>query len=335
MAFSKMSVVICMASVTLMTGCSSLTPNQQASSYTTSVRPVMTEYSQALSCVGSLIDKSRVAPLKVYIRDIKDETVPTDFRSRRLSKGGAWWFHTAIDKMQSRRVSSLVKLPPQSRRAKMNLLILSGAWTQDDLKVGSSGSDLGLKNLGGGMLDSLGWFRKKQASVIAGDFVSMKNNQVTHASAISLAVNNSDNSYKLRIDDGSRRLDLGLSGEVNEGPQFAQRRIVEAATLVHLARAFKVDYRPCMEQQWSNPAYYQKQMRAYMVASKKGQNKYMQKALLAAGYYTGQVDGLWGSQSEKALNRFMLRKGMVASGRPSAQTYGLLIKHIGVRKSKK
>lgn len=335
MALSKMPVVMCMASVTVMTGCSSLTPNQHASSYATSVKPVMTEYSQALSCVGGLIDKSRAAPLSVYVRDIKDDTVPSRHRDRRLSKGGAWWFHTAIDKMQSRRVTSLVKLPPQSQRGKMNLLILGGAWTQDDIKVGSSGSSLGLKNLGGGMFDNLGWFRKTQASVIAGDFVSMKNNQVTHASAISLALNSSDNSYKLRIDDGSRRLDLGLAGEVNEGPQFAQRRIVEAAALVHLARAFKVDYRPCVEQQWSNPAYYQKQIRAYMAASKKGQNKRMQKALLAAGYYTGQIDGLWGAQSERSLNRFMLRQGMVASGKPSAHTYGLLIKHIGVRKSKK
>lgn len=320
------SALVCAMSLTFLGGCSSLTANQHASRYETDVKPVMTEYSHALSCVGELIDSSTAEPLMVYVRDIDDETVPSRYRERRLSKGGAWWFHTAIDKMQSERVTSTLKSPSKKQRKNGHFLVLSGAWTQDDIEVGNNGQNIGFNNLGGGILDRFGWFNNQQTSVIAGDFVSTKEGNVIHASAISLAVNGSDNSYELRIDDGSRRLDMGLTHEVNEGPQFAQRRIAEAAALVHVARAFDIDYKSCLQQDWSNPSHYKSKMNHYITSSTQEQHEQMQSALSAAGYYSGDIDGKWGLQSKQALNVFLAEQRLVPGGNPSAHVYGLLIK---------
>lgn len=53
----------------------------------------------------------------------------------------------------------------------------------------------------------------------------------------------------LEVEDGDRKLSLDFSQHHNEGPQFAQRRIAEAAVMVHMARAFGVDYQPCIAQE--------------------------------------------------------------------------------------
>lgn len=127
---------------------------------------------------------------------------------------------------------------------------------------------------------------------------------MVHASAISLALNNSDDSYELRIDDGSSRLDLGLSNEVNEAPQFAQRRIAEAAALVHITKAFNIDYRSCVTQAWSNPAHYQEKMQRYMSASQEQRYSYIQQALAHARYYHHTVDGKWGAKRTSVKSVF-------------------------------
>lgn len=327
MVSHKSSIMICALSSTVLGGCSTLTSNQYPSNYQNDVNPVMTEYSQALACVGDLVNESDKGPLTIYVRDIEDETVPSRFRERRLSKGGAWWFHTAIDKMQSDRISSTTSSPGKKQREKDNYLILSGAWTQDDHGIGRNGKSVGFNNLGNGILDRFGWSNSQETSVIAGDFVSTIDNKVVHASAISLAVSGSNNNFELRIDDGSRRLDLGLTDVVNEGPQFAQRRIAESAALVHVAAAFDLDYRSCVQQGWSNPSDYQADMNDFMTSSQEQQSTLVQAALSDAGFYIGEIDGKWGKQSERALNMFMLDKNLTPSGKPTPEVYGMLLKN--------
>ena len=118
-----------------------------------------------------------------------------------------------------------------------------------------------------------------------------------------------------------------MTNEVNEGPQFAQRRIAEAAVLVHVARAFNIDYRECVTQDWANPKHYQQQMKAYLSAPVKDQHRWFQQALSEAGYDPGGIDGIWGRQSENALLAFQSSQGIAPTGMPSAQLYGLLLAH--------
>jgi hypothetical protein len=87
---------------------------------------------------------------------------------------------------------------------------------------------------------------RRSFDVIAGDFVSSRSGQVTHAAAISVVVSSSRAGMNLEVEDGNRTLSLDFSQQSNDGPQFAQRRIAEAAVMVHMARAFGVDYRPCI-----------------------------------------------------------------------------------------
>ena len=207
------------------------------------VTPVRTEHSDALACLGRLIDRSGRPTLVIHVEDIADRTVPERFEGRRLSGGASWWLHTAIGKIGSKRVVSTTESP--SRREKTRHLVLAGAWTQDDLKVGRSGAEFSalLSRIG------LGLGARRSYDIIAGDFVSSRNGRVVHATGISLQVGAGEAGMNLRIDDGNRRFEFGLTDEVNEGPQFAQRRITEAAALVHIAEAFGVDYRKCLAAQ--------------------------------------------------------------------------------------
>lgn len=202
---------------------------------------VATEHSEALACLGRMIDRSRAPALTVRVTEIRDRTVPTRFESRRLSSGASWWLHTAIGKLGTARVSSVMgdagKPLPGGRT-----LVISGAWTQDDLAVGRIAGEIG------GVLSKLGLElgASRSHDVIAGDFVSSRNGRVLHATAISVSVRSDRSGLDLRIDDGQRELAVGFSGSRQEGPQFAQRRITEAAALVHVARAYGLDYRRCL-----------------------------------------------------------------------------------------
>ena len=331
MTVKRCAILTAGLAMLLSTGCSHLTTNAQASLFESDVQSVMTEYSQALSCLGDLIDASDEPAMTVFVDNIKDETVPRRFDKRRLSRGGAWWFHTAIVKMQSDRVTSVVSHASRKKHTNGTHLVLSGAWTQDDLEVGRGQQGIDWRNKGAGYLEALGLSRNREVSVIAGDFLSTVNGKVVHASAISLAVGGSRDGFELRIDDGSRSLDVGVISEVNEGPQFAQRRIAEAAALVHVARAFDIDYRDCVKQDWANPRYYQQQMQAYRSAPVRERHRRFQRALTNAGYNPGGIDGVWGKNSEMALLQFQSKRGIAPTGVPSAQLYGLLLAHSSAR----
>ncbi len=249
----KTSIFTVVSSTVMLSGCHTLQTNPRVSQYESPVNQVMTEYSGILACLGEKIEAADVTPIEVYIRDIEDETVPTRFKERRLSKGAAWWFHTAIGKLETDKVTSITKRPPKKQRSKPDHIEISGAWTQDDSQIGVNSKNIGFDNLNGGILDRFGWFDRDEWSVIAGDFVSTIDGKVVHSSAIALTVKESGQDYNLRIEDGSRRFDFGFSSEANEGPQFAQRRIVEAATLVHISHTLQIDYGPCVVEPLGEP----------------------------------------------------------------------------------
>lgn len=308
-------------------GCENLALNSRASGFDREVRPVMTEHSLALACLGEMVDQTGADAITVYITDIDDETVPRLFRQRRLSHGGAWYLHTAIGKMQSERVVSTIKRFSRKDPPGEPHLVLSGAWTQDDLAVGSSDQGVEVDKRGSGNFDAFDWRRQRQVSVIAGDFVSAVDGRVVHASAISVSVGSRRDGMDLRIDDGDWRLDFALLSESNDGPQFAQRRIAEAAALVHVARAFDVDYRPCIERASVNPGLWGAELQRFLSQSRGERYRLMQEALADAGFDPGAIDGIWGDRSARAMMRFQSRQGLPPTGAPSAELYGLLLQH--------
>ncbi|MFU2486272.1 peptidoglycan-binding domain-containing protein [Thauera sp. WH-1] len=304
-------------------GCATLV-NEQASGYRSPVSPVMTEHSLALSCLGGLIERSARPTLTVFVEDVPDTTVPRSFEERRLSSGGAWWLHTAINRLGTAKVRSA-----SAERAKPrgNHIVLEGAWTQDDADVGKGGVDArGRRRTGSGLLDLAFGFQRR-ADVIAGDFLSSRDGHVLHASAISVAVNASNAGLDLRIEDGRNSVGVELGTSSSDGPQFAQRRIAEAAVLVHVAHAFNVDYRPCIEHAWARPGSYEANVQAYARMSAGERHRAVQQALARAGHAPGTADGVWGEQSTRALMRFQAAHRLPVSGRHSAEVYAEILRH--------
>jgi hypothetical protein len=312
-------IVAAPAIALLLTGCNSALVNDRPSLQRSEVKPVMTEHSLALACLGDLIDNSGRAPLTVYVQPIVDRTVPVRFEKRRLSLGGEWWLHTAINKIGSDRVTSVTSL--KAARRSGNYIEISGAWTQDDFAVGSANAELDASREG--TVTDVDFFAgsRRSIDVIAGDFLSVRDRRVIHATAISLAVGARQDGFGLRIEDATYDVAVDLSTSVNEGPQFAQRRIAEAAALVHVSRAFDIDYRPCIELGWASSSAYQERLRAYLSKTESERNRNLQQALLDAGYQPGPADGIWGQRSARAMMRFQADRGLPVTGRPSAEAY--------------
>ena len=303
-------------------GCATLV-NDQASDYRSTVNPVMTEHSLALSCLGELIDRSGKPVLTVFVDDVPDTTVPRRFDERRLSSGGAWWLHTAIDRLGTDKVRSA---DADRTRPRGNHIVLEGAWTQDDADVGRGGADAsGRRRTGTGLFD-LGFGLQRRTDLIAGDFMSSRGGHVLHASAISVAVNAADASFGLRIQDGRNTFGIELGKRSNDGPQFAQRRIAEAAVMVHVARAFDVDYAPCIELSSASPASYAASVQAYGRMLPADRHRAVQQALARAGHPAGAADGVWGEQSARALMRFQAAHRLPVTGRHSAEIYATLLR---------
>lgn len=308
-----------------LSGCKTLPVNEQPSLQESHVKPVMTEHSLALACLGDLIDQSNAPTLSVYVKPIDDDTVPKRFRERRLSLGGEWWLHTAINKIGSDRVVSVTSR--KIARSSRNYIEMSGAWTQDDFAVGSRRAEFFGSRRGSVTDFDLFGGSRRSVDVIAGDFLTVRDNRVIHATAISLAIGAQRDGYGLRIQDATYDVALDLTTSINEGPQFAQRRIAEAAALVHVSRAFDVDYRPCIELGWASSSAYQGYLKDYLRASIDERKRRVQTALRDAGYDPGAPDGIWGRRSVNAMMRFQSDHGMPVTGRPSAELYLALLRH--------
>lgn len=221
-------------------GCASLTEPPAPSS--APVQAVQTDQGLGLACLGQQIERSRLPAVQVFVDPIRDQTVPGRYDERRLSSGGKWWLMTALNQLGTPRVQVMADGAAKADPRNPAHLVLSGAWTQDD--HGIAQQQAGLQGLWSRLGLELG--ARRSFDLIAGDFVSSRQGRVVHASAISVRVSSTRAGLELEVDEGRREWSVGVSGRSNEGPQFAQRRIAEAAVLVHLAQAFGVDHRACL-----------------------------------------------------------------------------------------
>ncbi len=170
------------------------------------VDEVQTDYSLGLRCLGERIDRSGGAPLNVYVNPIRDLTVPSEFDDRRLSSGGQWWLITALQKIEARKINVISVDGKQADSRQLPSVELSGAWTQDDVEVGSQEGGLNA------VLSRWGieFGARRSYDVIAGDFVSSRNGRVAHASAISVVVGSARAGMNLTVEDGDREALTGF-----------------------------------------------------------------------------------------------------------------------------
>ena len=280
------------------------------------VTPVVTEHSFGLQCLGSIVEESRLEPILVDVKRIRDRTIPDRLNDiSRLSQAGEWLVHTAISKLETDRVRSTIGDSEPS-----STLTISGAWTQDDELLRRRG---GLLNLGWlrGRLNLSG---QETYDYIAGDFVSSQNGVVIFSAAIGVALGSSRAEARLLVENGDEFAEVGFEGRWADGPQLAQRRIAEAATMVHIANYYQIDYRPCLENGLGNPAAFRQSLADYADLPEIERNKAAQRELTRIGYAPGDVDGVWGSGSRQALMVYQAENRLPATGELSPVMFALL-----------
>lgn len=291
------------------------------------VAPVVTEHSFGLRCLGQLIEESSNPPVVVHVDRIRDRTIPARLNDEsRLSQAGEWLFHTAISKMETTRVRSTLS-DSNSDKRKAGRLVISGAWTQDD-EV--------LRRQNGDVDGEVGRFRfgidrQQRYDYIAGDFTSSAGGVVTFASAIGVMLASGDVGARLLVENSGDFVDVEFERRWADGPQMAQRRIAEAATLVHVARHFGVDYKPCLETGWSAASFYRSSLDQYSAMAAPERNRNLQTKLSALGYDAGAADGAWGARSARALMRYQTDKSLPVTGRPSPVIYALIAAEVEAR----
>lgn len=300
----------------VLSACVAVNPSAKDFQPSAHVTAIQTDHSAALRCLGMLIDDSDAPAVKVAVTEIRDRTVPRRFEDRRLSKGGKWWFHTALAKIDSAKVVAVIE-DTDDVQPLNDYLVLTGAWTQDD-RLGAR-RDGGLAAKVGNFAFALG--AQDSYDLIVGDFTSAVGERVTHASAIGVLVASRSGDAELIWDNGddSAAVDLGISNR--EGPQTAQRHIVEAAVVLHLADYFGVDFKPCFELDWGDPRFTRSLITDYRGKSAEERHAAVQGALGELGYYTGPIDGIWGTQSAAALMRFETDANLPVTGEPAAASY--------------
>lgn len=296
-------------------------PSDPGLAGTADVTPVMTEHSFGLQCLGSLIEESRQTPVVIHIDTIRDRTIPNRLNDvSRLSQASEWLVTTAISKLETPRVRST--LEDDTRKLGFTpAFTIDGAWTQDDELLRQAGG-----------LGSIEWLRgrfrlgaDREFDYIAGDFVTRKDGIIEYSTAIGVFVGATSLDARLLVDDGVNSASIGFDSRWADGPQLAQRRIAEAATLIHVARYFGIDYRPCLENGLGDPQRFRASLDQYVSLSRNDRQRMVQSALNSSGYHSGNVDGVWGPQTRSALMAFQADKGIPITGELSPSVFAILL----------
>lgn len=307
-------------SVLALSACSTLEPTTRALTGSAEVTPVVTEHSFGLQCLGGLIDDAALEPIVIHVDRIRDRTIPARLNDRsRLSQAGEWLVVTAISKLETQRVRSTLEADAR-KLGQRPAFTITGAWTQDDELMRSSGGLGDLRWLTG----RLRLEGERRFDYVAGDFVSSQNGVVNFSTAVGVFVGSQEVDARLLVDDGQESAQVGFEGLWADGPQLAQRRIAEAATLVHVSRYYGIDFRPCLESGWGDPAQFRRSLDAYASMRDTERNRRVQTLLSDLGFEAGTVDGSWGRNSSQALMSFQTQKGLPVTGVVSPVVYALL-----------
>jgi hypothetical protein len=280
------------------------------------VTPVLTEHSSGLRCLGGLIEQSPMQAVAVLIHEIEDTTIPRFNEERRLSKGGAFVLQTAVSRLETDKAHGVI----DEDRAGPRRLTLSGAWTQDDHFVTQGGA--GVRARVGNYGARVGG--RNAYDFVAGDFASSVNGRVILSTAVGVALSRKGREALLIVDDGRNGAEIGLDKRTVQGPQMAQRRILEAVALVHMAHYFKIDYRPCLEATHAQPAAFTAALDRYERYDAGARHRAMQIELVRLGHFAGEPSTRWDAASRVALAAFQSARRLPPTGQPSAVLYALL-----------
>lgn len=239
------NILTTIAIAAIMNGCAVITPQVTDFDPQDSVNVIETPHTNVLSCVGEMIDKGPYSPVLVNVHRVRDETVPEDFEDRGLTGGGMWLATTAISRMNTDKVVAVLARysEPDLLPDDMNQIDLRGAFTQFD-RLGVTG-DLALQTVFRKFGFDLGG--SEDYELVTGDFTTSINGRVLNSTAIGMIVLTTSRDGAVFWDDGDESVAISLNGRVREGRQNAQRHIIEAATVLHIASYYNLDYKSCLK----------------------------------------------------------------------------------------
>jgi len=317
---NRAPAALALLSLSACAGLDVLNPQSPAMTGRADVTPVVTEHSFGLQCLGTLIEDAGASPIVIEVDTIRDRTIPVRLNDvSRLSQASEWLVITAISKLETPLVRSTRKSRGDEAAIRPAFTI-DGAWTQDDELLRQS-RGLGLVGW------SNGRFRigaDRRFDYIAGDFVSERDGIIEFSTAIGVFVGADRFDARLLVEDGAKSAEIGFDARWADGPQLAQRRVAEAATLIHVARHFGIDYRPCLENGLGDPANYRSSLERYAALNEVARSRAAQSSLTTLGFDAGDIDGMWGPRSRNALMAYQSERGIPVTGALSPAVFALL-----------
>ena len=237
--------IILFNAMVMLGGCAVTAPEVKDFDPEGKVTTIETPNTSLLSCLGDMIDASPQNPVYINVHRLRDETIPEYFRERGLTNGGMWLATTAIARLNTDKVvavlarySDAALLPDDITRVDFR-----GAFTQfDRLGVTSTANARATLNKFGFNLGLT-----KEYELITGDFTTSINGRVLNSTAVGIIVLRSSGAGALSWNSGSESGQVQIRGRMREGRQAAQRHIIEAATALHVASYFGIDYQACLE----------------------------------------------------------------------------------------
>ena len=226
-------------------GCAVTAPEVKDFDPEAKVTTIETPNTSLLSCLGDMIDASPQNPVYINVHRLRDETIPEYFRERGLTNGGMWLATTAISRLDTDKVVAVLArysdealLPDDITRVDFR-----GAFTQFD-RLGVTGAANARATL-----DKFGFNLglTKEYELITGDFTTSINGRVLNSTAVGIIVLRSSGAGALSWNSGSDSGQVQIRGRMREGRQAAQRHIIEAATALHVASYFGIDYQACLQ----------------------------------------------------------------------------------------
>lgn len=120
-------------------------------------------------------------------------------------------------------------------------------------------------------------------------------------------------------------LNFNLSFNRNEGMHQGVRNLVELSLIEALGKLAQVPYWRCLQIEQTNPAVMAQARDWFESMSEKERVLFVQRALAGAGYYSGPLDGILGSEVRDAIGAYQAANGLQANGRIDFDLYAALI----------
>ncbi len=228
-----------------LSSCAVLTPQVEDFDPEAEVAVIETPHTTVLSCLGKMIDATSHSPVFINVHRMRDETIPEDFEDRGLTGGGMWLATTAITRLNTDKVVAVLARysDPEQLPDNITKIDFRGAFTQFD-RLGVT-ADANIEAVFRKFGFDLGG--SEDFELVTGDFTTSINGRVLNSTAIGVVVLTNSRDGALFWDDGDESVAISLNGRIREGRQNAQRHIIEAATVLHVASYYDLNYKQCLE----------------------------------------------------------------------------------------